>query len=379
MRRLKRKLRHLPTWAKVSALCVCCLAVFAGTAWALTANAVNPEVPEVPLESLGGPTDAEAAPLSNTASAANTASAEGGEAAATSTLQKVEVARSAFDTIPNTTNISLFDSTGATRAIDPAEAHDAVAALAAFRDAGNDVGFVVYDFATERGLAYNADVSCFSASTIKAPFVTYIAQNVIDTGRASLDDVVYEDVIMDGTGIMATDDEDTYDVRTVMYNTIVHSDNTGYALLRDEYGEGFEAWAGAAGVDASQWVGEWYPNYTPRDLAKLWLVVGEYLRDGQGCSGLCEDMLSQTSTSFIRKALGDKHTVLAKAGYEIDTPWYDMGSLNDAGIVRTDTGDYLVAIMSNADYDDEFFTDNEHLIVDLAKGLDQARERLLVG
>ena len=90
-------------------------------------------------------------------------------------------------------------------------------------------------------------------------------------------------------------------------------------------------------------------------------------------------MLSQTSTSFIRKALGDKHAVLAKAGYEIDTPWYDMGSLNDAGIVRTETGDYLVAIMSNADYDDEFFTDNEHLIVDLVKGLDQARERLLVG
>ena len=43
-----------------------------------------------------------------------------------------------------------------------------------------------------------------------------------------------------------------------------------------------------------------------------------------------------------------------------------------------DDGAYVVAIMSDADYDDEYFTDNEHLIVDLAAALDAARDRLLI-
>ena len=43
-----------------------------------------------------------------------------------------------------------------------------------------------------------------------------------------------------------------------------------------------------------------------------------------------------------------------------------------------DDGAYVVAIMSDADYDDEYFTDNEHLIVDLAAALGAACDRLLI-
>lgn len=176
---------------------------------------------------------------------------------------------------------------------------------------------------------------------------------------------------------MASDGQSTYDLATVLTDTIVYSDNTGYALLRNRYSEGFEAWAAAAGVDAAAWGGEWYPSYTPRELAKLWLGVGGYLRSGGGQASFCEGLLAQTGTSFIREVLGSDHQVLSKAGYEIDTPLYDMGALNDAGIVRSAAGDYLVAVMSDADYDDAYFTDNEPLILNLIAALDEAHDRLL--
>ncbi len=278
---------------------------------------------------------------------------------------KAEVARTALDAASGTEVVNLFGATGSQRGLEASEVQDVQDAINAFAEAGYQVGFVVYDFTRERGLASNADVTCFSASTIKAPFVAYTMQSVVDAGHASLSDQVQEDVVVEGTGIMAFDDESVY------------SDNTGYALLREGYGESFEPWAAAAGVDASEWEGEWYPYYTPRDLAKLWLSVGGYLRSGSGNAAACENLLAGTDTSFLRKALGADHRVLAKAGYEIDTPWFDMGALNDAGIVQSEKGDYLVAIMSDADYDDEYFTDTEPLIVNLIKALNAAHDRLL--
>ena len=52
-------------------------------------------------------------------------------------------------------------------------------------------------------------------------------------------------------------------------------------------------------------------------------------------------------------------------------------ALNDAGIVESVAGDYLVAVMSDADYDDAYFTDNEPLILNLIAALDEAHDRLL--
>lgn len=361
MRRLRRRVRRLPSWSKFAVLALCVVVAFLGIATAVGATADHPEEP---VSTLGSADDAMGSP-------------SGGEDAALMPASNEENVRTALDAASGTTDINLFEASGSQRTVDLSEVPDVAAAVEAFREAGNNAGFIVYDFSAQRGLGYNADVACFSASTIKAPFVTYVAQALVDEGRSALTDEVFEDIVMDGTGIMADDDTDTYDLKTVLTNTIVYSDNTGYALLRDEYSEGFEAWAAAAGVDAAAWEGEWYPYYTPRDLAKLWLSVGGYLRSGGGQAAFCEELLGQTGTSFIRQTLGSDHQVLAKAGYEIDTPWYDMGALNDAGIVKSASGDYLIAIMSDADYDDEFFTDNEPLITNLIAALDEAHDRLL--
>ena len=92
----------------------------------------------------------------------------------------------------------------------------------------------------------------------------------------------------------------------------------------------------------------------------------------------CRGLFERTHVSFLREALGADCTVLSKPGYEVDFPGYSTAALNDAGLVVGDDGAYVVAIMSDADYDDEYFTDNEHLIADLAAALGAARDRLLI-
>ncbi|MEG1245787.1 MAG: serine hydrolase [Gordonibacter sp.] len=362
-RRIARWFRHLPGWSKVVAAATCSVAVLFGAVMALSTAAVRLEEP---VFVLGAAVNATGAPSEGAASAP-----EDDRSA------RPETAPTALDAATGAAEVNLFEAAGSQRVLDAGEIPDVAAALAAFGDAGWETGFVVYDFKAERGLGYNADVSIFSASTVKAPYVAYVAQEFLDSGRAQLADEVFEDAVQEGTGIMAFDQVDTYDLGTVLSNTIVHSDNTGYALLRENYSEGFEAWAASAGVDAAAWQGEWYPFYTPRDLAKLWLSVGGYLKSGSANASLSEGLLSQTGTSFIRQTLGGGYRVLAKPGYEIDTPRFNMGALNDAGIVRGPSGDYLIAVMSDADYDDEYFTDNEPLIKNLIAALAAAHDRLL--
>lgn len=276
--------------------------------------------------------------------------------------------------------VSVFDAaTGAARELGNKEAPEVVQAVDAFHEAGYEVGFVVYDFSAQRGMSYNADEAFFCASTMKAPFVAYAVQDEIDLGLASFEDMVIEDVAVEGTGVMAFDDKEEYRLEDVLANAIVHSDNTGYALLRERFSYGsFESWCAAAGVDAWAWEGEWYPYCTPLDLAKLWLNVGSYVAAGQGHASWCAGLLSQTDSSFLRAALGARGTVLSKPGFEIRTPQTGAGALNDAGVVLAGDGPYVVAIMSDADYDSDYFTDNERLIVDLAAALGAARDKVLV-
>lgn len=364
-RRFFRRLRHLPAWLKAALVAVCTLVVFFGIISVSGAFAVRPEDP---VASLGAAND----------TASSEESVEGRVPVADAQAS-VETARTAFDVISGSAEMSFFDTrTGAQRGLAVSEAPEVSQALEAFRDIECDAGFIVYDLNSQRGLSYNADAQFFSASTIKAPLAAFVLQDVVDSGQASLSDEMYEDITMEGTGVMAFDDIDTYDLATVLTNTIEYSDNTGYALLRDQFErESFENWCASAGVDASVWEGEWYPYYSPRDLAKLWLRTGSYLVGGVGNASWCESLFEKTDASFIRKALSPAHRVLAKPGYEIDTPEFDMGALNDAGLVFTDKGAYVIAVMSDADYDDEYFTDNEQLMLTLITALSEAHDRLL--
>lgn len=297
-----------------------------------------------------------------------------------------KTAQSALDATSGVYELSMFDV--ATNEVtllsdDNSDVQPVIDAVNAFADRGYDVGFVVYDVQSQKGLDYNADEAFFSASTIKAPFSAALCQAIDEqsTSDVSFDDVLFEDTIVGGTGIMATDDQDTYPVSEVVENSIVHSDNTGYALLREHCNNDslFENWCAVQGVNAVDWEGLWYPNYTPRDLAKLWLGVGTYLLSDNEHASWLKGLLQSTDLSFLRGGISDAETIWAKPGFEWDQWGTGMDSMNEGGTVVDSNGAYIVAIMSTAPFDDELLTENQELIENLAGALAHARGALLAG
>ncbi len=246
-------------------------------------------------------------------------------------------------------------------------------ALSAFAELGYQASFVLYDFETSCALAYNLDYSYYCASTIKGPFVTYLTESVVGGALASFDELLEEQEIIGGTGIMYTDDVSIYALSDVMANAILYSDNTAYRMLWRLYGgSGFAAWAATCGVDASSWDGAEYPSLSVRELAKLWIGIGRYLGSDDSSAAWLTSLYKQSGYSFLRTALGDKATVLSKPGFDSNM-WYDTendkGALHDAGIIESSSGNYLLVIMSNADYDSRIQTEYQELFVNLAQAL----------
>lgn len=292
---------------------------------------------------------------------------------------ELEFDASSVDAASGVYEINLFSAVdGTSEALGDSQTEAIDAAIADFADLGYQTGFVVLDLHTGKGIGYNADEEFFSASTIKAPFVTFLYQEFVDTGETELDEHLDKDYVLGGTGIMASESKQEYELEEVIADTIVYSDNTGYGMLRDHYeGPSWDEWTAAAGVPQALSVEGWYPFYGARDLAKYWIAINAYLETG------CEDALSlkelfgTTEISFLRTALGSHSEVYAKAGFEIDSENGDLGAMNDAGIVSGPSGDYLIAVMSNADYDSEWMTENTELMTNLIVALDAAHAEYL--
>ena len=252
-------------------------------------------------------------------------------------------------------------------------------ALSAFSDCGYHAGFVVLDLSTGRGISCNADSEFFSASTVKAPFVVFLWQNFIEGGNVELDDTLVKDVAYGGTGVMASEEDKLeYELEEVIADTIVYSDNTGYAMLRDRYdGEGWDEWTALAGVPQAETEVGRYLNYCACDLAKYWLAIDEYLATNSEGAQSLKELFGSTEVSFLRQALGSECEVYAKAGFQSSDSTGGLSALNDAGVVESPSGDYLLVVMSDADYSHPDQTENASLMVDLIKALDGAHADLL--
>ena len=199
-----------------------------------------------------------------------------------------------------------------------------------------------------------------------------------ESQQLTFDTQLNEDVIVDGTGVMAADDKSQYALSEVIENTLTHSDNTGYALLREHCNDDgiFENWCAMQGVDATAWEGMWYPYCTTRELAKLWLGAGGYLLSDAEHASWMDGLLRSTDLSFFRNSITGVQKILSKPGYECE-PMLNMDALAEGGTVVADDGTYVLAIMSDAPYDDEYLTENQELIENLAAALANARTSLL--
>ncbi|SDU78183.1 Beta-lactamase enzyme family protein [Arcanobacterium phocae] len=214
------------------------------------------------------------------------------------------------------------------------------AQIKAIKKAGANVGILMIDTETGQGLAYNAETQFYGASTIKGPYVVAI-------NKFLADDVTEAD-------------------ETLMYNAIEASDNEAYIALRTNYGDDLFSFfadnANAPDIDRE----EYYPYLSTKELTALWAEMYDYFfLNPNDRAETTRDFFTSPYNSFIYQSLGDEYTTYTKPG------WIDIDPIarNDAGIIETDDGTYLLAIMSTA------FNEEEKLM-DLTTTMDEIHQDL---
>lgn len=210
-----------------------------------------------------------------------------------------------------------------------------------FYEGGYAVGFVMMDLSTGKGMTLNADSDFYAASSIKGPYVASLYLNTFGSSGAA--SPYYQN----------------------MLDAIADSSNGDYSYLRRQFGTaGFNAFLDRSGVDRSKSELA-YPWYSPRDLGKLWLQMGEYF-NATPTGRECADLYTHSYNSSIYYELGAEVPVQSKPGwYPTEYPYT---STNDAGIVYAHTGAYMVAVLSNAP-----------VRLDLTRGLIRSLDNLHAG
>lgn len=204
-----------------------------------------------------------------------------------------------------------------------------LSALDSLREQGYNVGFVMMDLSTGYGVSCNPDMTFYSASSIKAPYVVSLA-------------AAYPEAIEAWEPTMRT--------------AIEYSDNDAYFALRSAFGaDCLRQWCEDAGVDPSicdEWSTmrqepTWFPDYSTKTLAKLWLQNYEYLESGSEQVEVVDSLFSSTYNSAIYACLGSTTEVRTKGGW-ISEEGY--ATTSDAGIVyagENGNSPYLLVIMSD--------------------------------
>lgn len=283
----------------------------------------------------------------------------------------------------NENALECFDAlSGEPLALDTDASSQIDAAMQAFSQRGFEAGFVLYDLSAQKMMASNANESFFGASVTKAPFAAYLIQEYVLEGMASLDDELAKDVYVIGTGSMDSEGQSSYPLSEVIERTVVESDNTGYAMLREHFGKSareglsdgvpsFSEWAQSVGASGEGLDDAEYPCYTPADLARCWLGIASCLSSGSDEGRWLAEVLGATQHSFLRDSLGaEGNVVLSKPGYEVTSAYYNTSpALNDAGLLFDGEHLYLLVIMSSAEYDDAFLVDDQELFNNLAQAL----------
>lgn len=191
-------------------------------------------------------------------------------------------------------------------------------AIKTLENQGYSAGFKMMDVDSRYGIEYNGSSKFYSASAIKGPFVGSLAiknESAINRSKATIKDML----------------------RT--------SNNEEYSSLVNTYGlSSLKAMARDAGVDDSIFKGG-YTNISANDMFALWNQMYQYFNGSQQGQEV-GSWYQNPNLSAIKSTLGGSYKTQSKAGW-IAYPGYHSAS--DAGIVYTPQGNYVLAIMSNAD------------------------------
>ncbi|MCL2808235.1 MAG: serine hydrolase [Coriobacteriia bacterium] len=230
------------------------------------------------------------------------------------TIEELKAVLSSFDAGSEPSSIGAF-----------ALGHPApdflTAAIEDIEERGYNVGFVVMDINTGHGVAYNADEVFYSASSIKGHYVASLVSERPELIQLQAD---------------------------MMRATVKDSNNDTYFALRLGYGDApFTQWCEEAEVD-NDLAGVWFPHYSARDLAKLWLRTYEFLAsEGEGITEAAS-WYSESFNSPIHQYFKETYKVHTKPGWIADPQ--DSATV-DAGIVYAGASPYIMVVMTNAPAD----------------------------
>lgn len=226
--------------------------------------------------------------------------------------------------------------------------------------------FILYDIESGAALNFNDSRYYPVASTVKAPFVMNCLSSV-DSGDHSLDEkMIYTSKFYaDGCGTIKNSAYGTvYDLRSIVTTTIVNSDNSGYHMLQNHFGyENYNRFLTSLGnkVTINGYV-KWGQT-SPMDSLRNWAEIYNYTESGTKNGDLLKELLTSTTDSCIRSALGERHTVANKMGWMFGTCCHDHA-------IVYDEKPYILIIMTDGDAYDK----NQQFVVKLALILDDIHE-----
>lgn len=178
------------------------------------------------------------------------------------------------------------------------------------RNAPGNYGFIAINTKTGKTVSRNADTEIYTASAIKAPFVTSLCK-------------------YNAPGLSNWEEE--------MARTLQDSDNDTYRSLVDHFGASrLYAMMNSAGAwfDVS---GGGYGYCTPRQLEKLWLVTKDFMKAKTGNVARLKKAFGGNSNSYYKvgwlptsSSTGGVYTI---GGYDGDVVYVVMGQYDSNGRV----------------------------------------------
>lgn len=194
-----------------------------------------------------------------------------------------------------------------------------------FREGGYRLGFALEDLSTGRTLSYGTNEIFYPASSVKAVYCTMVIEQGGDAAVAASGPTIE--------------------------NCLVNSDNDAFRSLIAGYGyDDYAAWMGRfAPESASQAAYKNYPTMTAAGMLSCWKETARFCTSGEPGSSFLADCLSQTHSSCLGGLMRDRYTVWSKPGWYYGFDGEDSApSTCDCGLVRSDCGDYVVAVLSDA-------------------------------
>ena len=188
-------------------------------------------------------------------------------------------------------------------------------AIRRIRKKGKTCSFVVMNLQSGKMISYNAKASFFGASTVKGPYTIAVCRS-------------------DKTAW----DQNSAEIRKI----IIKSDNGAYTRFRSHYGNGpMKSLYRLAGRSDTSWSQTW-PDTNAAGLARLWCAGYIYLKR----TGTDADSLRPLFKHILRSPIDRtlKCRTYNKSGWMFISD--GRTNLNDAGIVMSENGPYVIAVLT---------------------------------